>query len=552
MSVASIGLDLGSSSVKGIALVPRRRRPATTITRRRISTRAPGPGRIEQDAAEIASASVEVLLEIARRAGGGAPDAAGPPSLGIATQRSTILFWDRGSGRPLTPAYSWLDRRGGVQCDRLLRRGARTAGSGGAGGAGTADLIAARTGLRLSPHYSASKLAWALRNVPGLRRRVSRGTALWGTLGTFLVWRLSGGSIYAIDHANAQRTSLMNLAPRAWDPDLFDLFGLQPLLDAPALPALIPTFPDGDLELRVGSRRLRLGTLTGDQQAAVAGLVGLRDEGRLVINYGTGAFVLRTGVAGSRVPRGLLKTLIASWREEHGPGGSGGDSRALFALEGTVNAAATAVDWALRRLRLRLRVADLDRFLGPPPGGDRTVHFLPAVGGLGAPHWDPRARPAFSGDVRGAADRDLVRAAIESIAQRCAEIALRTGPCGGAGADRPARRRRAPAVFVSGGLAVCRTLLQAQADLLQCSVIVEAFPDATAIGAAWMSALDPAARARRAGRWVAGRPPHPGGGRAGRLVVLPRIDPREAARRRRNWRRAVYGPEGLSAAGAGG
>ena len=148
-----------------------------------------------------------------------------------------------------------------------------------------------RTGLRLSPHYVAAKLAWAIRHVRGLRRRVAAGRALWGTLGTFLAWRMSGGAVYAIDHANAQRTLLFDLASQAWEPGLFETFGLAPLLDAPALPALVPTsFADG-ARLEAAGRPVRLGAMTGDQQGALIGL-GCRDEGSVAINYGSGAFVL--------------------------------------------------------------------------------------------------------------------------------------------------------------------------------------------------------------------------------------------------------------------
>jgi glycerol kinase len=305
-----IGLDIGSSSVKALRLGGRSRRPL--VVRRGIATRRAGGGRVEHDGAEILRAALEAL----RAAGGGSRGAA-ECSLAIATQRSTLLFWDRAGGRPLTPAYSWQDLRGASICTRLRRRrvaadDAGRRGRSGTGG-GAQELIAARTGLRLSPHYSASKIAWALRHVRGLRRRVEEGGALWGPLGTFLLWHLSGGALYAVDHANAQRTLLLDLATLSWDPELFGLFGLEALLRAPALPALLPTVLRPGLPLRLDGRRLRLRAMTGDQQAALFGM-RRRRAGDTVINYGSGAFLLRN--VGARPVRvlGLLTPLLASWR----------------------------------------------------------------------------------------------------------------------------------------------------------------------------------------------------------------------------------------------
>ncbi|HYV84637.1 MAG TPA: FGGY-family carbohydrate kinase [Patescibacteria group bacterium] len=212
-----------------------------------------------------------------------------------------------------------------------------------------------------------------------------------------------------------------------------------------------------------------------------------------------------------------------------------------YAVEGTVNAAATALDWVQRRVGTRIRTIDLDRALGALPwSGRRDLHFLPAVSGLGAPRWDPGARPRFAGAEAGATPHELLAAAVESIAQRCAEI-VRAGAAHVTPARDPAGAgRRGPPqptrVRVSGGLTRCRRLLQAQADLLQQPVAVSSSADATAIGAALLASADPA-------------PPAAAAREDERSVVLPRLGPREAARRWRAWERAVYG---RGAAGAGG
>ena len=514
MAPMPVGVDLGSSSVKAMR-VSARGRPVRTA-RRRITTRRLAGGRVEHDGEEILAASLAAL----RRAV--FPRDSGDRDLGIATQRSTVLFWDAGTGRPVTPAYSWQDLRGAPLCADILRAGRVDA-----------DLVA-RTGLRLTPYYSASKLLWALRSVRGLRRRVASGRVLWGTLGTFLLWRLGGGASYAIDHANAQRTLLFDLETLSWDPALFEAFDLGALLDAPALPALLPTTLAAPLPLDGTGRPLRLRAMTGDQQAAQIGL-GCRAEGVTTINYGSGAFVLiNTGGRCVRVP-GLLTTLLSS----RPGGGAGGRPATQYAVEGPVNAAATAIDWGIRRLRLRLRTRDLDRYLGDDDGRPRAVHFLPALAGIGAPRWDPSARPRFAGDVRQASSRDLLRAVVESIACRCAEI-VRVAEAHAARCARGARQDGeggASPVLVAGGLARCRTLLQAQADLLQRPVVVRESPDATCLGAAHLTR-------DRASGWTGEKTKT--GVRRGGNITRPRLSPEEAETRYRDWERAVYGGEPVS------
>jgi glycerol kinase len=535
------GFDLGSSSAKAIR-VDRRGRPAA-VARRPIATRRARGGRVEHNAAAILQASLAALQEACGR-GEVAP---GDEGLGIATQRSTVLFWDRDSGRPLTPAYSWQDRRGAAFCARLAVRPRRGRPRGTAPPAtilareDPAGMVAERTGLRLGPHYSASKLAWALAHRPGLRRRVATGRALWGTTGTFILWRLTGGAVYAIDHANAQRTLLFDIGRLAWDPELFALFGLEALLDAPAMPALVPTWLSEEVRVEVGRRSLRLRAMTGDQQAALAGLA-CRRAGDVAINYGSGAFVLRnTGIEPRRI-EGLLTTLVSSWAGTVPGALPGTGCGARFAVEGPVNAAATALDWVRRRLRLRVRTAAIDAYLGPDDGRPRRVHFLPAISGLGAPRWDPEASARFTGEVAAASPRDLLRSAVESIAMRCAEVLRAATPPRSRGLARETGGE-AP-VRVSGGLTRCATLLQAQADLLQRPILVVASPDATAKGAAEMARHAPsedAGRARGRAASRAGDARARAGRDEGARIVRPRISAREAEARYRSWTEAVYG-----------
>ncbi len=515
----AIGLDVGSSSVKAIRIDARGAVRASA--RRAIETRRGAGGRVEHDASGILEAVRQAIRAVAR---GAAPD----EPIGIATQRSTVLFWDRDTGRPITPAWSWQDLRGRAWCDRLRRERRRHAGGG--------DLdkwVASRTGLRFNPHYSAAKIAWGLEHVRGLRRRVAAGRALWGGLATWIVWHLSGGALYLIDHTNAQRTLLLGLETLAWDPDLGARFGLGALFDAPNLPALVPSLPGEGLLIAAPGRTraggttgagLRLTALIGDQQAAVAGLGGLAGHD-VIINYGSGAFVMRSTGTELRRVAGLLTSVLVSWR------GRGGALRARYAVEGSVNAAAVAIDRAQDLLGLRVPTRDLDRYLGPSPRGARVLHFLPAFAGVAAPRWDDRARPGFAGDQSRATPRDRLRAVVESIACRCTEI-LRTADR--SGSFRPGSKP----ILAAGGLTRCRTLIEAQADLTGRPVQVRDEPDATALGAACLAAAGADGVTQDPGTTLGSR-----GEAGGALTTIkPRVGRAAGETWFRNWEKAVYGP----------
>jgi glycerol kinase len=507
----AIGLDVGSSSVKAIRIDARG--TVRAAARGDIATRRGAAGRVEHDPAEILAAVCGAIRRVARGAAPGEP-------IGIATQRSTLLFWDARTGRPITPAYSWQDLRGRAWCDRLRRLRRRR----GAGGPDLDAWVAARTGLRFNAHYSAAKIAWAIDHVPGVARGIAAGRVRWGCLATWIVWRLSGGALYLLDHTNAQRTLLMGLDSFAWDPELGRAFGLDRLFDAPLLPALVPAIPGADLSIpipggpaaRGAGGGLRLSAIVGDQQAALAGLGGL-DHHDAVINYGSGAFVIRSTGGGPRRVPGLLTSILVSWRDRAGA------VRARFGVEGTVNAAAVAIDWARAALGIPVRTRDLDGYLGPSPAGPRTIHFLPAVAGVAAPRWDERARPRFAGDLRGATARDRMRAVVESIACRCVEI-LRV-------ADRTRSGRAADPILAAGGLTRCRTLIQAQADIAGRPVLVRDIADATALGAARLAAAG-------AGGIPGGSP---GDRRGSTILVRPRIDRAAGEAWFRDWARSVYG-----------
>jgi glycerol kinase len=378
-----------------------------------VAIRRPGPGRAEHDA-EVLFRSVASALRLVLRG----IDPARIAAVGLSCQRSTFLFWDSDSGRPLTPALSWQDRRGEDLCRSLSRHD---------------RMVRARTGLRLSPHYAASKIRWLLDGSAALRRRAERGEARGGTLDAYLLYRLTGGDSWSTDPTQAARTLLMDLNRMEWDPELLRLFRI-PLR---ALPPIRPSaFPAGVIRHR--GKGLRIAATLGDQQAALIGL-GCRGEGEAAVNYGTGAFlVLNTGARPRRLP-GLLTSV--AWSSER---------EIRYLLEGTVNAAGSAVEWIERLTGMKTGSS------GALPPPERLPLVVPAFSGLGAPHWAAGARAAICGLDFSTGPEELAAGTLAGIACRVNEIAETMGR----GGLRPRR------IVAGGGLAARKGLLPLQAALL--------------------------------------------------------------------------------------
>ncbi len=369
-------VDQGSTLTKGavVDLAGERRREISLP----VASRVDGP-RIEHDPAAIATGVEEILgrlLESRRVA-----------AIGLTCQRSTCLLWDRASGEPLTPALSWRDVTQGERIEAL---------------AGHADEIARRTGLRLSPHYAAPKLAHLLDGLEGGRRRAEAGEIVAGTLDAFLLRRLAG--IDATEPGHAGRTLLYNLEEGGWDPRLCDLFGVPEA----ALPALSASAaPRGE------HRGVPLTAVAGDQQAALLGHGGW-ERGVTAVHFGTGAFVLAsTGETTLRHP-GLLTAVVASTR-----------SGRRFQLEGTVNSAGSAVDWACA-----LTGASIESFADRELDPDRLPRVFPAFAGAAAPWWRHQARAAVAGLTLDSTGEDLVAGTLAGVAMRvvdCVEALAEAG-----------------------------------------------------------------------------------------------------------------------------
>jgi glycerol kinase len=467
---------------------------------REITQHFPHPGEVEHDPEELLAAT----LAAARDALGHARVI--PEAMGITNQRETVCVWERATGRPLYRAIVWQDRRTAARCAALARgRHAAT--------------IRRRTGLVLDPYFSATKIEWLLRHVPGLARRVARGEAVFGTVDAWLLFRLTGGTSFATDHTNASRTMLYDITRRDWDPALLRLFGVP----RHALPEIrASSGPFGVATAAQLGHPIPITGIAGDQQAALFGQ-GCWRAGQAKNTYGTGAFLLlNTGKRRAVSRHGLLTTIACDARGEP-----------AYALEGSVFIAGAAVQWLRDGLGIIAQAADTAALAAgvPDTGG---VCFVPAFVGLGAPHWDANARGTIVGLTRGTSRAQLVRATLEAMAFSTQEVLA---------AMTADARVRLAALQVDGGAAANDWLMQFQADVLNVPVARPDVIETTALGAAGLAGLA-AGVWRSPDEFLAGRhftrfAPGPGGGAA--RARLPEW--RRAVATARFWARAKRSPK---------
>jgi glycerol kinase len=403
----------------------------------------PAPGWVEHDPEDWVRTAGEALASARSQAGD--PEVV---AVGLTNQRETTVLWERETGRPVAPAIVWQDRRTQDRCAELRQ-------------AGHEERVSARTGLLLDPYFSATKIAWLLDRVPGLRARAERGEIAFGTVDSYLTFRLSGGRSHITDLSNASRTLLFDLHTLDWSDELLALFGVPRAL----LPRLVPC--SGQLASLRGVPGLADGTplcgMAGDQQAALFGQACFA-PGDAKCTYGTGAFLLMN--IGDQViqSRHRLLTSVA-WQL---------DGVTTFALEGSAFVAGALVQWLRDGLGIIERSADIEALAAsvPDSGG---VLVVPALAGLGAPHWRPEARGLIAGLTRGTTRAHLARAALEAIALQIVELV--SAMQGDAG--RPLRSLR-----VDGGATANDLLMQIQADLLGVEVVRPPAVEVTALGAA--------------------------------------------------------------------
>ncbi|HAD05078.1 MAG: glycerol kinase [Desulfuromonadales bacterium GWD2_61_12] len=410
----------------------------------------PQPGWVEHDPEEIWAS---VRQAIARVLAEGDVSARHIAAIGITNQRETTLLWERASGRAVHPAIVWQCRRSAEICRELRQRGVE-------------ELFRHRTGLVLDPYFSGTKLTWIFRGHPDLRRRAETGEVAFGTVDTFLTWRLSGGKAHVTDPSNASRTLLMNLETLDWDSQLCTLLDVPPIIlpgiaDSSAIygyTAGLDLLPDG----------IPIAGIAGDQQAALFGQACFA-AGEAKCTYGTGAFLLEnTGTQIVRSGHGLLTTV--AWRL---------NGQACYALEGSAFIAGAAVQWLRDGLGLVRTSAEIEP-LAASVADSGGVVFVPALTGLGAPHWKSGARGSISGITRGTTAAHLARATLEGIALQIYDLAA---------AMEQDRGDMLKLLKVDGGAANNNLLMQLQADLLGLPVVRPATVETTALGAAMLAGL---------------------------------------------------------------
>jgi glycerol kinase len=456
-----------------------------------VALHSPSPDIVEQDADRIWQAS----LDVARRACGGG---IAPAAIGLTNQRETTIVWERATGRPVHAALVWQDRRGAA-LGAAMKADGREA------------LLTARTGLLADPYFSAFKLNWLLENVEGLRAAGERGELCFGTVDTWLIWNLTGGAVHATDASNASRTGLFDIHAQGWDAELCALFGV-PMAMLPEVRDSVGPF--GETRL-LGASTPILGVL-GDQQAALMGQ-GCAAAGQAKITFGTGAFLMaQTGGRASASANRLLTTV--AWRLGGVPS---------FAMEGAVLNAGTAIQWLRDGLGLMRDAGQSEALAASVPDSGGAV-FVPALTGLGAPHWAPDARGLITGIGRGTTKAHLVRAALEASAFQTADLLAALA------ADGVALQ----GLRVDGGMTANTLFLQTLADLTGLTVERPSDLEMTALGAARAAAIGLGWRA------------DPGDGADAAIAArfTPAIDAGERASRHARWSAAVHAAIGLGEA----
>ena len=411
----------------------------------------PRPGWVEHDAEEIWRVSLSAAADALAAAGA---EARSLRAVGITNQRETVVAWERATSAPAARAVVWQDRRTAAACDELKARG-------------LAGVVRAKTGLVIDPYFSGTKLSWLLENVKGLRAGAEGGRVAFGTVDSWLVWKLTGGRAHVTDPSNASRTLLYDINRLAWDDELLALFGVP----RAALPEVMPSsfvYGHTDPSAFFGAR-VPVAGLAGDQQAALFGQA-CYEPGAAKNTYGTGSFLLmNTGRAPVESRAGLLTTV--AWQLEGGP--------AEYALEGSIFVTGAAVQWLRDGLGLIER-ADETEALARSLDSNEGVYFVPALAGLGAPHWDAYARGVIVGLTRGTTRAHLARAALESTCYQTRDVAAAMGRDSGVGL----REMR-----VDGGAVGNSFLMQFQADILGVPVEVPEVTETTAAGSAYLAGL---------------------------------------------------------------
>jgi glycerol kinase len=442
-----LALDQGTTSSRAILFD--RDGAIKGVAQREFRQIFPQPGWVEHDPMEIWTSQAGVAVEVLASAGVRATDVA---AIGITNQRETTVVWDRKTGQPIANAIVWQDRRTADICDRLKAQGAE-------------PLLRERTGLVIDAYFSGTKLAWMLDNVAGARARAEAGELAFGTIDSWLLWKLTDGRLHVTDASNASRTLLFNIHTLQWDDELLRVLRVPPSV----LPHVANSSEVyGEVTTALGLAGVKLGGIAGDQQAALFGQM-CTSPGMTKNTYGTGCFMLQNTGTKAPVSKHKLLTTVAWTR----------DGVAEYALEGSVFIGGAVVQWLRDGLGIIRSSSDVEALaLSVPDNGD--VYLVPAFAGLGAPHWDPYARGTIVGLTRGATAGHIARAAVESIAFQSADLL---------DAMQADAGTRVAELRVDGGAARNDLLMQFQSDLIGAPVVRPQITETTALGAAYLAGL---------------------------------------------------------------
>ncbi len=461
-----------------------------SVSQREFTQFFPKPGWVEHDANEIWATQLGVAVEAMQKIGATAADIA---AIGITNQRETAIVWDKVTGEPVYHAIVWQCRRTSEYCDSLKEKG-------------LTDTFRAKTGLVIDAYFSGTKIRWILENVPGVRERAERGELLFGTVETWLIWKLTGGKVHVTDYSNASRTMLFNINTLEWDDEILSELNIPKCM----LPTPMPSscvYGETDPSLLGGP--IKIGGAAGDQQSALFGQACYH-PGEAKNTYGTGAFLLmNTGEKPVFSSNGLVTTI--AW---------GLDGKVEYALEGSVFVAGAAIQWLRDELKLIESAPDSEYYAGKVKDTN-GCYVVPAFTGLGAPHWDQYARGTIVGITRGVNKNHIIRATMESLAYQVNDILVAMQADSGI---------KLAALNVDGGASANNLLMQMQSDISGAPVQRPTCVETTAMGAAYLAGLS-------VGYWASKEDVvH---NRAIDRVFHPEISGEERAEKVKGWNKAV-------------
>lgn len=444
-----LSLDQGTTSSRAILFD--REGMIRGVAQREFKQFYPQAGWVEHDPEEIWSSQRDVARQVLSDTGISSREIA---AIGITNQRETTIVWDRKTGAAIHPAIVWQDRRTASICDQLKSDG-------------KADIIQQKSGLVVDAYFSGTKIQWILDHVPGARAKAQNGELACGTVDSWLIWKMTNGKVHATDPSNASRTLLFNIATKEWDDELLSLLNVPRSM----LPAVVPSSHIlGESEYEFLEHAIPISGIAGDQQAALFGQNCVR-HGMAKNTYGTGCFMLMNVGNQVRPSKNKLLATVA-WQ-------AGVDQPYEYALEGSVFIAGAAVQWLRDGLGIIQSSAEIEALASSVPdnGG---VYFVPALAGLGAPHWDAYARGTIQGITRGTTKAHLARAALEGIAFQVADVLDAMRQDSGLAIEE---------LRCDGGASVNNLLMQFQADILQAAVVRPKIVETTALGAAYLAGL---------------------------------------------------------------